>query len=64
MTKFEATHVVMTQSNQARTNGVLHCYKFGTEVMWVKSFHNRIKVVSCDGTVQFVELKDLRVATN
>lgn len=63
MTKFEATHVVMTQSDNKRTNGVVHCYKFGTEVMWVKARANTIKVVSCDGTVQFVELKDLRVAT-
>lgn len=61
--KFQATHVIMTQANKARTNGVVHNYPFGTEVMWVKARANTIKVISRDGTVQFVNMNDLRVAT-
>lgn len=61
--KFQATHVIMTQANKARTNGIVHYYPFGTEVMWIKARANTIKVISRDGTVQFVEMNDLRVAT-
>lgn len=61
--KFQATHVIMTQANKARTNGIVHCYTFGTEVMWVKARANTVKVISRDGTIQFVNLSDLRVAT-
>lgn len=61
--KFQATHIIMTQTNKAHTNNVVHAYRFGTPVMWVKARANTIKVVSEDGTIQFVELKDLRLAT-
>jgi hypothetical protein len=63
MSNFKATHVIMTQANKAGTNGVLHCFKFGTEVMWVKAQHGYIKVVNANGSLQFVQLSDLRVAT-
>lgn len=61
--KFQATHVIMTQADKSYTNGVKHCFKFGTEVMWIKSQYNFIKVVNVNGSVQFVELNDLRVVT-
>lgn len=61
---FQTTHIIMTQANTNRTNGVKHCFKFGTEVMWVKTAAGQhVKVVGRDGTVQFVELDDLRVST-
>lgn len=61
--KFQATHVIMTQANKARTNGVVHCFKFGTEVEWLTTVGGMVKVVNDFGTVQFVELSDLRVST-
>lgn len=61
--KFQITHVIMTQADKARTNGVTHCFSFGTEVMWIKAMHGYVKVVNANGSVQFVQLNDLRVAT-
>lgn len=63
--KFQATHVIMTQADKAHTNGVMHCFKFGTEVMWVKAKapYDYVKVVNANGSIQFVKLTDLRVTT-
>lgn len=61
--KFEVTHIVMTQADKGHTNGVLHCYSFGTEVMWLGNTKTHVKVVNRNGSVQFVNLNDLRVST-
>lgn len=63
MSKFNATHVIMTQADKAFSNGVCHCFKFGTEVVWIKAFRTHIKVVNANGSVQFVQLSDLRVSS-
>lgn len=61
--KLETTHIIMTQADKGYTNGVSHCFKFGTEVMWLGNTKTHVKVVNANGSVQFVTLNDLRVAT-
>jgi hypothetical protein len=63
MNNFKHTHVIMTELDKAETNGVKHFFKFGTEVVWVKAHHGFVEVVNANGSKQFVQLSDLRVAT-
>lgn len=56
---FKPTHKIVTEANKARTNNVLHCYKAGTLVEWVKSTKTHVHVINANGSVQFVALSDL-----
>ncbi|QNO00355.1 hypothetical protein QGX21_gp055 [Pseudomonas phage phiPsa315] len=59
---FTATHVIMTQLDKI-TPEVIHCFKFGTEVEWLKTSGQYIKVKNRNGSIQYVTLSDLRLST-
>lgn len=56
---FKPTHKIVTEANKARTNGVVHVYKFGTLVEVQDSTSRIVKVVNANGSVQFVQRSDL-----
>lgn len=56
---FKPTHKIVTESNKGRTNNVIHCYKAGTLVEWVKVAGGHVHVVNANGSVQFVQPSDL-----
>lgn len=62
-TSFNATHVIMTELDKAETNGIKHFFKFGTEVELIKCTPFHLVVVNARGSVQYVELSDVRLMT-
>lgn len=59
---FTPTHVIMTQLDSV-TPHIVHLFKFGTEVEWIKAFRTHIKVRNRNGSIQYVELSDIRLST-
>lgn len=58
---FEATHLITTEVDARHLNGIIHNFKLGTDVEWVKTMPNgMVKVKSESGTIQLVKLSDLK----
>lgn len=62
MEQFKATHKIVNQADKTRSNGVIHSFKFGTLVTVTNyGWKNHVKVMSEDGTIQFVNTRDLEL---
>ncbi|QHZ60133.1 hypothetical protein PJKIFABJ_00197 [Pseudomonas phage PE09] len=59
---FTPTHVIMTQLDSV-TPHIVHLFKFGTEVEWIKASRTHIMVRNANGSVQWVYMTDLRLMT-
>lgn len=59
---FQVTHLITTQVDQKHLNGIVHNFKVGTGVEWLKTMPNgMVKVKNETSTIQLVKLTDIKV---